>query len=203
MKIIPALVLLLLSHFLFPQATGWGAFGIANTTDADIVVWWNNGGFFVISDCTVTGDALSSFDSVHAISLVASPATLDPSHTVKISYTRQVAATADKAVPSGSSSFIHAISNTTVSDPTDSSSGLTQRAATQFTADLSAQSSWGPGSATGTTRQSTTRSTATVKASPTKISDAAPGTSKTVGLLFLGLLCNCNKKLSRKFLLKA
>ncbi|KAI8799891.1 hypothetical protein BJ742DRAFT_882408 [Cladochytrium replicatum] len=172
------------------KASGWCAFGIGNSTDADIVMGWNNSGSVVISDRTLIGEAVPTFDSVQAISPVASQATLDPSHTIKISYTRPVAATgADKAFPLGSSFFIYSMSNTTVSDPSDASSGFSQQAGTQFTADLSAQSSSGSGNATATTRPTTTRSTATAKVSPTKKSDAAPATSsKTVGSLFLGLI---------------
>ncbi|KAI8799890.1 hypothetical protein BJ742DRAFT_843698 [Cladochytrium replicatum] len=172
------------------KATGWCAFGIGRAmADADIVVGWNNGASFVISDRTATGHALPAFDAVQAVSPVAAPATLDASHTIKISYTRPVAATgADKAFPSGSSSFIYAMSNNAVSDPTSASSTFTQHNGghSPFSADLSSQSSTGTGNSTAT-RPSTT--TATAKASPTKSSAAVPGTTKTTaGSLFFGLL---------------
>ncbi|KAI8802337.1 hypothetical protein BJ742DRAFT_833211 [Cladochytrium replicatum] len=166
------------------RASGWCAFGIGNITDADVVVGWNNGGSFVISDRTETGNAPPAFDTVQAISPAASPATLDASHTIKISYTRLVAATAaDKSFPLGRSLFMYAMSNTTVSDPTNANSPLTQNAGKQFKAEL-----LGQGNATATVRQRTSRSTPTAMASPTKKSDARPATSNRAGILFVGLL---------------
>ncbi|KAI8802778.1 hypothetical protein BJ742DRAFT_832003 [Cladochytrium replicatum] len=110
------------------KATGWCAFGIgAAMANADIVVGWNNGASFVISDRTSTGHSLPPFDSVQAISAVAAPAALDASHTIKISYTRPVAATGpDKAFPSGSASFIYAMSNNAPATPANANSAFTQ-----------------------------------------------------------------------------
>ncbi|KAI8802780.1 hypothetical protein BJ742DRAFT_832007 [Cladochytrium replicatum] len=153
------------------KATGWCAFGIGSSmSDADVVVGWNNGASFVISDRTSTGHALPAFDAVQAIAPATSPATLDASHTIKISYTRPVAASgSDKAFPSGSASFIYAMSNAAPSTPASSNSAFAQHNAGHagFTAVLVAPSG-GSGSTTG--------------------NGAAGSATAATGVLFLGLL---------------
>ncbi|KAI8799889.1 hypothetical protein BJ742DRAFT_745677 [Cladochytrium replicatum] len=123
-------------------------------SDADVVVGWNNAASFVISDGTTTGHALPAFDAVHTIAPSASPATLDASHTIKVSYTHPVAASgSDKAFPSGSVSFIYAMSNAAPATQASANSAFAQHDAGHagFTATWVAPggSSGGSGSAKG------------------------------------------------------
>ncbi|KAI8802783.1 hypothetical protein BJ742DRAFT_777958 [Cladochytrium replicatum] len=172
------------------KATGWCGFGIGSgMADADVVVGWNNGASFVVSDRTASGRVMPAYDAVQAVTAVTSPTPLDPSHTITISFSRPVGATgSDKAFPSGSASFIYAMSDTAPATPASASSTFGQHTGghAAFSADLSAQSPTSTSAAAGTATTSKA-STATGGTAPSPSSAATSGT-KTTGSLIFGLL---------------